>query len=68
VPITNVGFPIPVVGPGLQMIVATSLVGPLPTDWMWHVTIGRVGDENAGCVFVTAFVPWSISDHWYGSN
>jgi hypothetical protein len=53
-PITNVGLPIPVVGPGLQMIVRSSLIGPFPIDWRWRVRIGRRGDEVNGGVFITA--------------
>jgi len=54
VPITNVGLPIPVIGPGLQMIVRSSLIGPFPIDWRWRVRIGRRGDEVNGGVFITA--------------
>lgn len=43
-----------VVGPGLQITVRTDLLGPFPTDWMWHVRIARVGDEVNGAVFLTA--------------
>jgi len=53
-PITNVGLPIPVIGPGLQMIVRSSLIGPFPIDWRWRVRIGRRGDEVNGGVFITA--------------
>lgn len=59
-PITNVGLPITVVGPGVQMTFGSSLIGPFPIDWRWRVRIGRRGDEVNGGVFIDA--PLSTAD------
>lgn len=61
-PITVVSPANDVFGPGVRLNLHTDLVGPIGSDWLWHVTVYPHGDESNGCVFIDSPI-WSVDQH-----
>lgn len=61
-PITVVSGPPTVFGPGVGIIVRTSVTGPIPVDWTWRIEVHPHGDEiNLACVQTAPI--WSADQH-----
>lgn len=60
-PITIVSQPGTTIGPGQIFIVRTSLIGPIPNDWFWRLSVVRPADEANNILVMTAPV-WAADD------